>query len=643
MKKHYILVLLFLLSANVWSQSPEKMSYQAVIRDSDNNLVSNQTVGIQISILQGSASGTAVYVETHEPTANENGLVTLEIGTGAVVSGDFSSIDWSAGPYFLKNETDPSGGNDYSTSGTCELLSVPFALYAKNSGNAFSGHYTDLVYGGTGQSVFIGEGAGTHDDLTDNQNVFTGDSTGFQNTTGHKNTALGFAAFFSNTEGFGNTATGYRSLFSNTTGKYNSATGYRSLYHNTLGTYNTASGNYALYSNTQGNNNTANGSGSLASNTIGMDNTASGYQALYHNETGSNNTANGFRSLHSNTSGDYNIAIGAEALFSNTTRNGLVAVGYGALHKNAETISDANDGVRNTALGFRALYNNTVGYSNTGIGYQALTNNTEGGNNTAVGNAALFFNTSGSINTALGNHALSSNTSGYCNTAMGHNALYANTTGTHNTGIGCRSLLKNVTGSRNTAVGYYAGPGEGNDNLFNSGAFGYGAEVSSSNTIRIGDNNITMIYGAVAWGSPSDKRFKTNVTPNVPGLDFIMKLQPVTFNWDLEAMDALQGKDAADKEDPKMQKARRAKEEKVYTGFVAQEVEKAAEACGYDFSGVHQPDNDKSTYHLSYSKFVVPLVQALQEQQKHIKNLQEKMAEQDKRIESLIDEIEQLK
>ncbi|GAL82025.1 phage tail fiber protein [Algibacter lectus] len=86
------------------------MSYQAVVRDSDDNLIANQPVGMQISILQTSATGTAVYVETQTPATNVNGLVALEIGAGTVVSGDFTTIDWSADTYFIKTETDPTGG-----------------------------------------------------------------------------------------------------------------------------------------------------------------------------------------------------------------------------------------------------------------------------------------------------------------------------------------------------------------------------------------------------------------------------------------------------------------------------------------------------------------------------------------------------
>jgi uncharacterized protein (TIGR02145 family) len=119
-----------ILSSQTSAQSPEKMSYQAVIRDADNNFIINQQLGMQISILQGSASGAIVYTETQTPSTNAHGLVSLEIGTGTT-NDDFDSIDWSNGPYFLKTETDPEGGVNYTITGTSQLLSVPYALYAK--------------------------------------------------------------------------------------------------------------------------------------------------------------------------------------------------------------------------------------------------------------------------------------------------------------------------------------------------------------------------------------------------------------------------------------------------------------------------------------------------------------------------------
>lgn len=131
MKKIITIFAALFITANVFAQSPEKMSYQAVVRDGSNNLVTSTAVGMQISILQGSTSGTAVYVETQTPTSNANGLVSLEIGGGTVVSGDFTTIDWANGPYFIKTETDPSGGTNYTITGTSQFLSVPYALHAK--------------------------------------------------------------------------------------------------------------------------------------------------------------------------------------------------------------------------------------------------------------------------------------------------------------------------------------------------------------------------------------------------------------------------------------------------------------------------------------------------------------------------------
>lgn len=135
--KNFITTIIAILvtTTMLYAQSPDMMSYQAVIRDNNNDLVANQAVGMQISILQGFSSGTAVYEETHTPTTNDNGLATIMIGNGTVVSGDITTIDWANGPYFIKTETDPTGGTNYSITGTSQLLSVPYALHAKSSGD----------------------------------------------------------------------------------------------------------------------------------------------------------------------------------------------------------------------------------------------------------------------------------------------------------------------------------------------------------------------------------------------------------------------------------------------------------------------------------------------------------------------------
>ena len=122
-----------LITLSAFTQAPQKMSYQSVIRNASGVLVTNQSVGIRISVLQGTTSGTVVYQETYNPNpqTNTNGLLAVEIGGGNAITGTFSAINWATGPYFLKTETDPTGGTSYTIVGTSQLLSVPYAFYSK--------------------------------------------------------------------------------------------------------------------------------------------------------------------------------------------------------------------------------------------------------------------------------------------------------------------------------------------------------------------------------------------------------------------------------------------------------------------------------------------------------------------------------
>ena len=148
MKKSISIILLFLGIFYSLAQAPNAMSYQAVVRNAGNALIINQNVGIKISILQTYETGTAVYVENQTATTNQNGLFSISIGSGVPLTGNFSTIDWSTNaPYFIKTEIDPIGGSNYTISSTSRLLSVPYALYAKNAGNASNGF--SVPYSGT--------------------------------------------------------------------------------------------------------------------------------------------------------------------------------------------------------------------------------------------------------------------------------------------------------------------------------------------------------------------------------------------------------------------------------------------------------------------------------------------------------------
>ncbi len=135
--KTFIIIVFFCSLNKIAAQAPNKMSYQAVIRNTSNVLVANQTVGVRVTIVSGSANGTEVYKETFSPnpSTNVNGLLTLEIGTGTPSIGTFNSIAWGTNTFFVKTEIDPTGGTNYSITGTSQLLSVPYAFSAKEATN----------------------------------------------------------------------------------------------------------------------------------------------------------------------------------------------------------------------------------------------------------------------------------------------------------------------------------------------------------------------------------------------------------------------------------------------------------------------------------------------------------------------------
>jgi hypothetical protein len=176
------LVALLLLSAltQALAQAPQSFSYQAVIRSNVNALIKDQEVSLRLSILKSTADGAAVYTETHTPTTNTNGLVSVMVGAG-VTADDFSEIDWSDGPYFIKTETDPDGpasGIDYTISGTTQLLSVPYSLFALKANHADNAEQADnattadnATYATTAGSAANATNAGSADNATNADNA----------------------------------------------------------------------------------------------------------------------------------------------------------------------------------------------------------------------------------------------------------------------------------------------------------------------------------------------------------------------------------------------------------------------------------------------------------------------------------------
>ncbi len=332
-------------------------------------------------------------------------------------------------------------------------------------------------------------------------------------STGINNTAIGAYALVQNTTGINNTAIGALALVQNTTGSVNTAIGHSALMQNTTGTYNTAIGIGADVASGALFNATAIGSGAVvdSSNTIQLGNTAvtnvktsgtiTAGDVTYPNTDGTTGKV-----LTANGSGTPTWAAGGVPYTGATdtvdlgaydlTVNGLTvgkghlsvgdntAIGNGALHSNTT-------GDYNTAAGAYSLASNTTGYSNTAAGQGTLNSNTEGHNNTANGVGALNSNTTGNQNTATGQGALQANLTGSFNTVSGVSALELNTTGSSNTAIGVGSLSTNTSGSSNTAIGIGADVASGA--LFNATAIGAGAIGTASNTIQLGNIEVTNV------------------------------------------------------------------------------------------------------------------------------------------------------
>lgn len=508
----------------------------------------------------------------------------------------------------------------------------------------------------TGYSVFIGEDAGKNDDLSLNQNINIGSASGYLNTNGSNNIGIGSNTLYHNYS-YDNIAIGNNSLFSNTNGDGNVAIGISALDWNTDGYSNVGIGYQSLQENETGYENTAIGSYSMTNNSEGYYNTAIGGNSLGNNNNGIDNTAIGYNSL-SNNYGSNNVAIGSNALYRNPGRGELVAVGYNALYNNGYNAYGYSEAQYNTAVGYEALYTNTSGASNTSVGYNsmreniegdenaafgsnslyynnadmnsafgsnALQNNTSGEGNSAFGSYSLNYNTTGSSNVAIGLYSMEYSTSGGSNTAIGANSLNSNSSGTGNTAVGESSMSGTTTGSYNTAVGQLAGPSDAT--YWESTSIGFLAQASAGNQVRIGSSWIGSVGGYASWSNLSDIRFKKNVNENVPGIDFIMNLRPVTYNMDVNKINEHLNINEHVRNNDKLQSAIASKEAELQTGFIAQEVEETAKSLGFEFSGVDSPDNENDFYGLRYAEFVVPLVKAIQEQQTIIEALTARIEE----------------
>lgn len=423
------------------SQAPEKMSYQAVMRNGSGQLLVNQGIAVKVSILQGSPAGAAVYSERLTGNTNANGLISLEIGTGTVLTGTFATIDWPTGSYYLKTETDPAGGTSYTIVGTSQLLSVPYAMYAKSAGGgggSFAIPYTNTVNNASTLFSLTNDGDGTS--LEGNNNTTTSNIAAVRGVV--TNVAPG--GFSSAVRGINNGTGGlgvgvYGSQAGSGWGVYGTTP-------NGLGVYGNATGNgFGVYANSNtgtglnatsnngipasisilnnANNNVALSASSVGNGTV-VNVTTTGNGAGVRSSTGAGFGVHGATSSQSSAGivGD-NTAAG-EAVVGRTTSDIAGAVvgrndggGYGVRGFVATNTSGTGIGVYgqvglNSSTGRAGRFENFNQTNTTGNTFEVETNGNGNIPDNTQGNAASFLvdNTNsvgaavrGEVNTIFGN------------------------------------------------------------------------------------------------------------------------------------------------------------------------------------------------------------------------------------------------
>lgn len=550
MKKAFIqfaILALSVISFHTYGQAPQGFKYQSVARNSSGLPIASANIGLRVRIHDQTEAGAVIYSETHTAATNAFGVFSLSIGGGATQSGSFESINWGSGAKFIEIQADFSGGTSYTSMGTSQLLSVPYALYSENgtpgpkgdkgdqgdTGNqgpqGIQGNKGDVgdigPQGPKGDKGDIGDPGVAFDDtqaLTDKtwtSNKINSELSLKANTTDLSPVALsGSYNDLDDTPTLASVAfTGdYTNLINAPfpfTGKYADLTGVPSF--STVA----YSGNYGDLSNkptidgsetsvTAGSNISITGSGTTGNpyvvNAIG----GSGWST-----TGNSGTIGGTNFI--GTTDDVPLTIKVNNQKAGRIENlitGNTFFGYQSGNINSS-------GLQNAAFGLNALYSNSGGYNATAIGTKAMqyANSTAsnftnfnvavgfealrgsvnasantGNNNTAVGYQPLWANTTGSHNTANGFTSLTSNTTGVNNTAFGSSTLSSNSIGQNNTALGASSLSANTIGTNNTGIGY--GANVGSSSLTNATAVGANATVNASNTMQLGNDAVTDVY-----------------------------------------------------------------------------------------------------------------------------------------------------
>lgn len=586
MKRYFLLLVSIIVYLNVSGQTASMFNYQAVIRDASGLAMVDQPVVVRISIIQGVLPGVPVYIETFSTTTSSFGVINLAVGNGNVQSGDFSTIDWTTGTYFLGVELSTNGGSSFIDMGTSQLLSVPFSNFANLAQNV-----TDSLWGRSGSNIYnVNSGkVGIGNQNPPAKLVVQGDATmqdieplfEVKDRTG----ASVFVVYQDSV----------RIYVDDDPAKANKGT-FAVSGRNSAKMF---TNNYLIVRPDSTRIFTGDDQTGFGVESIGTTSNTSYLRLTPENYFVGSNSGQML------TSGVYNSTFGYEA------GKGLTS-GFGNVFMGFQAGKVTSSGYRNVFVGSGAGENNTIGLENNFIGFNAGRDNTIGDGNIFIGMYCGLFNTEG-----------------YYNTFVGRNSGFQNRLGNFNVFLGSEAGYSNRTGDYLTLIGPFSGVADTNFNY--SSALGYGSTISADYQVRIGNFSTTSIGGAVDWTTVSDKRFKNNIQDNVPGLDFILKLKPVTYNLDASKLSSfLNIPDSARNIESEMQKS-----SILQTGFLAQDVEQTAKEIGFSFSGVDTPKNEKDIYGIRYAEFTVPLVKAVQEQNQMILQLKNQIELLQKEIELL--------
>jgi len=582
-----IFIVLIIIALTTSAQVPQKLNYQAVVRDTRDGLVTNQEVGFKLSIMEGSAAGTPVYVETHAVSTTGLGLANLVVGEGSVVSGSFAAIPWGSNDYFLKVEVDPAGGSAYAHAGTTQLISVPYALYSGNISSPTRkftiqenpGHPVDSalfeVRNLEGQTVFAVYPEGTRVYVLDQE--AKGKKGGFA-VGGYSRATKGVTQEYMRVTPdsirmyVDESATkGKKGGFA--VGGYSRAKGPTNHYFelapdSAVFTLVSETGDNALSVQTKGAGDSPDEPDRASLFNLTWDNYFIGHRAGESFESGSGNAYFGLLSGRSMATGNNNSFIGFRAGEKLESGSENVMIGFSAG-------ADASTGTANVFIGSDAGVNSS-GDQNVFVGNLSGGGVKNGSRNVFVGSGAGLFSDSsennvfigtmsgyhhkgGQGNVFLGNNAGWSHQIGGNNIFIGDASGYSHVDGSNNIFIGEGAGMANDSGKNNIFIGHMAGQNVKSDgkliiDLFNrppeqafmvgdmySGKLrinqqlGIGMDVEGDYTLAV--NGAAIKEGDADWDVTSDRRVKSDIRTIEGGLEQILKLRPVTFRFSDEWME----------------------------------------------------------------------------------------------------------